>query len=75
MYKIKSSEVFIKIETPTRCSESLTEISDSLEEASQVVKLIDELQIKEKNLVERWQKEINLANLSMSSAQEMLPRK
>ena len=72
---MKSSEVFVKIEKPKGCSESLVEISDSLREASQVVKLIDELQIKEKELVERWQKEINLANLSMSSAQEMLPKK
>lgn len=72
---MKSDEVFVKIEKPGDSSNLLSEVSSALEEASQVIKTIDELQNQEKELVERWQKEINLANLSVSSAQELLPKK
>ncbi len=72
---MKSDEVFIKAEKPEESSDLLSEVSTALEEASQIVNTIEELQSKEKELVERWQKEINLANLSVSSAQELLPKK
>ena len=72
---MKSDEVFIKAEKPEESSNLLSEVSTALEEASQIVNTIEELQSKEKELVERWQKEINLANLSVSSAQELLPKK
>jgi hypothetical protein len=72
---MKSNEVFIKAERPEESSSLLAEVSESLEEASQIINTIEELQSKEKELVERWQKEINLANLSVLSAQDLLPQK